>query len=288
MARAIWTGSISFGLLQVPVQLTMAVRDLDLHFRLLDGRDKKPIRYERVNTQTGEEVPWKDVVKAFEVDEGNYLVVDEDEIKRAAPQQTEAIEIEAFVERCDVHPIFFEKPYYVVPTKAGKRSYVLLRDALRDSGKLAIARVVIRTRQYLAALHPEDDALMLTLMRFAEEVVAPASVGLDEEALGGAKIKPAELELAHKLLDSMSKKWDPDAYHDEFRSKLRAALERRAKHEDTVEEPPPERHAPEGTAVDLLAVLRNSLDQRGAKSTTRSTRPARTRRTTPRRRKATR
>jgi DNA end-binding protein Ku len=287
--RAIWTGSVSFGLLQVPVQLYTAVRDIDLHFRLLDGRDKKPIRYERVNTDTGEEVPWKDVVKAFEVDKGNYLVVDDDEIKRAAPEQTEAIEIEAFVERCDVDPIFFEKPYYVAPTKAGKRSYVLLRNALRDSGKLAIARVVIRTRQYLAALHPEADALMLTLMRFVEEVVEPSAVGLDEEELGGAKIKPAELEMAQKLLASMSKKWDPADYHDEFRTKLRASLERRAKHDETVEEPPPARRAPEGKVIDLLAVLKNSLEQRGAKPhATRPTRSARTRRASPRRHKAAR
>jgi DNA end-binding protein Ku len=260
--RPIWTGSISFGLLQVPVQLFSATHDLDLHFRMLDGRDKKPIRYERVNSDTGAEVPWKQIVRAYEVKKGDYLVVDEAEIKRAAPEQTEAIELEAFVDRCDVDPIYFEKPYFVAPaTKAGK-GYVVLREALAGSGKIGIARVVIRTRQYLAALHAEKNALMLTLMRFQQELIAPEAVGLDKASLGAHKPRPAELEMAKRLLDSMSVPWKPEAYKDEFRTKLRALLEKRAKHGKTVHETPRTKEkADKDNVIDLVAVLERSLDK---------------------------
>ena len=161
MARPIWSGTISFGLLQIPVALHSGERSVDLHFRLLDRRDRKPIRYERINAETGEEVPWKDIVKAFEYSKGNYVVVDPDEIKQAAPEATQAIEIESFVDADSIDPMYFDKPYYLVPAARAEKGYVLLREALRDSRKLGIARVVTRTRQYLAALLAQGDALVL-------------------------------------------------------------------------------------------------------------------------------
>jgi DNA end-binding protein Ku len=269
--RPIWNGSISFGLLQVPVQLFSATRDIDLHFRMLDGRDKKPIRYERVNEETGHEVPWKEIVKAYEVKKGNFLVVDEKEIKRAAPEQTQTIDIEAFVDRCDIDPIYFEKPYFLVPDKRAGKAYGLLRAALEKSGKVGIARVVIRTRQYLAAVLPEKQVLMLTLMRFAEEVVDAKTLGLTDAKVK-AKSSSAELDMADKLLQSMSKKWNPDDYHDEFRTKLRAILERKGKSHALVKEPKHEEEtAPKDNVIDLVSVLQKSLKtpRRAAGRTTR-------------------
>jgi len=262
--RAIWNGNISFGLLQVPVQLYSATRDLDLHFRLLDGRDQRPIRYERVNTVTGREVPWGEVVKAYKARRGGYLVVDDQEIKSAAPEQNEAIELEAFVERIAVDPIYFERPYYVAPAKRATRSYVLLREALAASGRVGIARVVLRTRQYLSALHGEGPALMLTLMRFHEELLTPADVGLTTTALGEPKLKPAELEMAQRLLESMSVPWRPADYRDEFRNKLRQHLEARAAHHKLVTEPARTKAtgAPASNVVDLVALLRRSLEEK--------------------------
>ena len=269
--RPIWTGSISFGLLQVPVQLFSATRDLDLHFHLLDARDKKRVRYQRVNTATGEEVPWAEIVKGYEVKDGGMVVVDEDELKRAAPEQTQTIDLEAFVPRCDVDPIYFDRPYYVVPGKRAEKAYAVLRDALAKSGKIGIARVVIRTRQHLAAVLPEGDGLMLTLMRFAQEVVDPAAVGLDE--VKRPKVSAAELGMAEQLLESMSQPWDPAAYRDEFRTKLRELLERRAKRGEIPPEPR-RREAPAAPVNDLAALLQQSL-QEGRRRPAR--RPARAR-----------
>jgi DNA end-binding protein Ku len=266
--RPIWNGSISFGLLQVPVQLFSATRDLDLHFRMLDGRDKKPIRYERVNEESGREVPWKEIVKAYEVKKGNFLVVDEKELEAAAPEHTQTIDLEAFVDRCDIDPIYYEKPYYLVPGKHADKAYGLLRAALEKSGKVGIARVVIRTRQYLAALLPEKSALMLTLMRFAEEVVQPKAVGIGAAAHG--KVSASELEMADKLLASMSKKWNPEDYKDEFRTKLRAMLERKAKKGTLVKEPAKkESNADDkgGKVIDLVAILQQSLKGKRAAHT---------------------
>ena len=263
--RPIWTGSISFGLLQVPVQLFSATRDIDLHFRMLDGRDKKPIRYERVNSDSGEEVPWKEIVKAYEVKKGSFLVVDENEIKAAAPEQTQTIDLEAFVDRCDIDPIYYEKPYYVAPGKKAEKAYGLLHAVLLKTSKVGIARVVIRTRQYLAALLPEKKSLVLTLMRFDEEVVSAQSVGI--AATKTPKVSAAELEMADKLLQSMSKKWDPTDYKDEFRTKLRAMLDRKARHGSMVKEPPKTKRDEDegGKVIDLVALLQQSLGS-GAKA----------------------
>src|SRR5271170_5840054 len=173
MARPIWNGTISFGLLNVPVQIYSGERTVDLHFRMLDSRDCKPIRYERVNSDTGEEVAWKDIVKAFEYRKGSYVVIPEQELRAAAPEATETIAIESFVERESISPTYFEKPYILVPGKKMEKGYVLLRETLKKSGRIGIGKVVIRTRQYLCALMPQQDALLLNLMRFPQELVQP-------------------------------------------------------------------------------------------------------------------
>ena len=171
MARPIWTGTISFGLLNIPIRLMTAERRVDLHFRMLDSRDQSPVRYERVNAETGDEVPWKDIVKAFEYDKGSYVVMEKEDFDKAAPESTESVDIEAFIDPAQIGPEYYEKPYYLVPNKKAEKGYVLLRDTLRQSGLAGLARVVIRTRQYLSLILPREDALILILVRFPQELV---------------------------------------------------------------------------------------------------------------------
>ena len=190
MARPIWTGTLSFGLLNVPVSLMSGERRIDLHFRMLDSRDKKPVRYERVNAETGEEVPWKDIVKAFEYDKGSYVVLEQEDIKSAAPESHETVEVETFVDAASIPPQYFEKPYILVPGKKAEKGYVLLRETLKSTGQAGIARVVIRTREYLAAVLPRDDALMLMLLRYPQELVDPADHRLPEGESADYRISP--------------------------------------------------------------------------------------------------
>lgn len=225
MPRPIWNGTISFGLLQVPVQLMPGERSTDLHFRMLDGRTKSPIRYERVNAETGEEVPWKDIVKAYEYAKGSYAVIDEKELKRAAPESTETVDIEAFVDADAIDERYFEKPYVLVPGKRASKGYVLLRETLKKTRKVGIAKLVIRTRQYLAMLKPHDRALVLILLRFPQEIIDTADYDLPKSGASGERITARELDMAAKLVESMSADWKPGDYKDDFRDKLRKIVE---------------------------------------------------------------
>jgi len=278
----VWNGSISFGLLNVPVQIFSGERTVDLHFRLLDSRDQKPIRYERVNSDTGEEVAWKDIVKAFEYEKGNYVVIPEQELKAAAPELTETVEIEAFVERDAISPMYYEKPYFLVPGKKAEKGYVLLRETLKKTGRIGIGKVVIRTRQYLCALIPQEDALLLNLMRFPQELVQPDQFELPGKKLSAYRISARELEMAGQLINSMTADWKPADYRDDFRDKLHKFVERRiakasgSKRRDQ-DEPAP---VPQGATnvVDFMALLKKSLAAkggRGGKDTARTGTPSR-------------
>lgn len=272
MARPIWNGTISFGLLNVPVQLYSGDRSVDLHFRMLDSRDKKPVRYERVNSDTGEEVPWKEIVKGFEYQKGSYVVIDEDAIRKAAPEKTETVELEAFVERDSINPMYFDKPYYTVPAKKAEKGYVLLREALKKTGKIGIARVVIRTRQYLGALMPLGDALVLNLMRFPQEIVKADSFNLPSGSAKSYRITPKEVDMAAQVLESMTASWDPDNYKDEFREKLRKIIDEQvAKQSGKKVKATKSSDAavhPDATTnvVDFMALLKRSLDKKGTAS----------------------
>jgi DNA end-binding protein Ku len=268
MARPIWNGTISFGLLNVPVQLHSGERSLDLHFRMLDSRDNSPVRYERVNSETGEEVPWKEIVKGFEYSKGSYVVIDEEDIRKAAPESTETVEIEAFCNRAEIDPMYFEKPYYLVPSKKAEKGYVLLREVLAKTDKIGIARVVIRTRQYLAALSPRGDALMLDLMRFPQEIVKADEFDLPKGNSKSYRVTPPELNMATQLIEAMTKKWNPDDYQDEFRKQLRKIIDEQVARQKgkKVREHKSEEAAPaEATTnvVDFMELLKRSLDKDG-------------------------
>src|SRR5690349_19205357 len=190
-----------------------AERHTDLHFRMLDSRNNAPIRYERVNAETGEEVPWKDIVKAFEYDKGSYVVLEQEDIASAAPESHDAIEVEAFVDAGAIGPQYFEKPYVLVPAKKAEKGYVLLREALQKTGKIGIARVVILTREHLCAVMPQGNALLLMMMRYPQELVDIGEYNIPEGAKGDYRISAKELEFSRQLIETMSGEWDPDAYH---------------------------------------------------------------------------
>lgn len=289
MARPIWTGTISFGLLNVPVQLYSGERSVDLHFRLLDSRDKSPIRYERVSAETGKEVAWKDIVKAFEYRKGNYAVIDEKQLRKAAPEATQTIDIEAFVDRESVQASYYEKPYILVPMKKADKPYVLLRETLKKTGKVGIAKVVIRTRQYLAMLLPDESALMLNLLRFPQEIVARDEFRLPEGKPAEFKISPREIDMAAQLIESMAVEWNPDDYKDDFREKLSAIVEKMVKEQsdDLVAEdddaPEEETSGGKGGAAqpDFMALLKQSIAAKGqSKKTGRASRSPTRRRST--------
>lgn len=229
MARPIWSGTLSFGLLNVPVSLMPGVRKTDMHFRMLDARNNAAVRYERVNEETGEAVPWKEIVKAFEYEKDNYVVLEPTDIKSAGSQGKEAVEIEAFVDESAIAPQYFEKPYVLTPGKKAEKGYVLLRETLKSTGKVGIGRVVIRTKEYLCAVRPEGDALILLILRFEEEIIDASEYKLPAGKTDEYRVSTRELDMAKKLIQSMADDWKPELFRDEFRERLSAVIEKRLK-----------------------------------------------------------
>lgn len=263
MARPIWTGTLSFGLLNVPVSLMSGERKVDLHFRMLDSRDRKPIRFERVNAETGEEVPWKDIVKAFEYDKGSYVVIDKEDIASAAPESHESVDVETFVDAGSIDYRFFEKPYVLVPGKKAEKGYVLFRETLKSTGKIGIARVVIRTREYMCAVMPQGDAIVLMLLRYPQELVDPEDYKLPSGSSKDFRISSKEMDMAKQLITSMSGEWRPEDYHDEFRERLQKIIEKRLKSKGKlakVEEEPQTEEDAATNVVDFMSLLQKSLD----------------------------
>jgi len=263
MARPIWTGTLSFGLLNVPIRLMTAERRVDLHFRMLDQRNNQPVRYERVNAESGEEVPWKDIVKAYEYSKGNYVVLEESDIRSAAAEAHETVEIDTFIDAGQLTPAYFEKPYFLVPGKKAEKGYVLLRETLKRTGKIGIARVVIRTREYLCAVMPQDEALMLILLRFPQELVSEEEYALPDKAVSEYRISDRELEMAGELIESMSGEFQPENYRDEFRDRLTAVIEQRLKSKGvttSLEEEEPAHANATTNVVDFMALLKKSIE----------------------------
>jgi DNA end-binding protein Ku len=256
MPRAIWTGSISFGLLNVPVKLYSAVSSRAIRFRELREGDGARIRHKRVAEDDGEEVPYEKIVKGYEIATDQYVLLDKDELEALNPKRTKAIEIEDFVDLDQIDPIYFNQPYYLGPQPGAERAYALLVQAMREQRKVAVARFVLRNRESLAAIRATDDVLTLATMRFADEVVPPEQLegllGEDEEPP-----KKKEIEMAKALIDSLSNDFEPDAYKDEYREELLALIERKAKGEELVSA---DAEAPKPTkAPDLMAALEESL-----------------------------
>lgn len=273
MARPIWSGTLSFGLLNIPVSLMAGERRTDIHFRMLDARNNKPVRYERVNAETGEEVPWKDIVKAFEYDKNSYVVLEPEDIKSAAPESHDAIEVEGFVDAESIGPQYFEKPYVLVPAKKAEKGYVLLRESLKATGKIGLARVVIRTRESLCAVLPQGHALLLVMMRFPQELVDVADYAIPEGAKGDYRISDKELAFSRQLIDSMSAEFTPGDYRDEFRERLQQVIRERMETEGVVhhaDEAPEAGEEATTNVVDFMALLQQSI-QRNARTPAKKT-----------------
>src|SRR4026209_1576056 len=212
--RAIWKGSISFGLVNIPIALYPATRKEELKFRVLRAKDLSPVNYKRVAEKDGKEVPWGEIVKGYEYEKGKYIVLKDEDFQRVDLEATQTVDIQDFVDQEEIDPMFFYKPYYLEPQKGGDKAYVLLRETLKKTGKVGIAKVVIKTRQYLAAVKPNEKGLVLELMHFADELVEPGALQLPAKT----EVSKAELEMAEALIEKMTSPWQPDKYIDDYKT----------------------------------------------------------------------
>ena len=263
-ARPIWKGAINFGLVHVPVTLFGLEKREDIGFKLLDSRSKSTIKYLRVNEATGEEVPWDKIVKGYEISKNNYVIVEDEDFKKAAVEASQTIEILDFVPRDEISDLYIDKPYALVAQKKAEKGYVLLRDVLAQTNRAGIAKVVIRTREYLAAVVPEGEALVLLLLRFANELRPLSEFEFPSKDAEEYRITKKEMDLAKQLVESQTGEWEPEQYHDDYRDKLMAFIEAKAeKGEITALEGVPEEEPEMATnVIDLAELLRQSVGGR--------------------------
>lgn len=262
--RAVWKGAISFGLVHIPVVLYGATAESRPKFNLIDPASMSPVGNKQVSKTTGEAVQREELVKGIQVEEGQYVVLTKEDIKSALPRTTQTIEIEAFVDAAEIAPTYFNKPYFVAPGARGLKPFVLLRDVLRRTGKVGVAKVVISTKQHLAALMPAEDGLVLNLLRWADEVrEAPSSTFGDT---GSVAVSDRELKMAEQLVNELAAAWDPGLFHDEFKEKLQQLVQAKAAAGDVATlQPLPGEEAPAASAeiIDLTDLLRRSLEGKG-------------------------
>jgi DNA end-binding protein Ku len=257
MARALWKGSISFGLVNIPIELHTAVRNHRPKFRMLHAKDKSPVRFERVCIRDGHPVAWEDLVKGYEYAKGHFVVLTKEDFQAAALEKTRTVDIIDFVKAEEIDDRFFETPYYLVPAKGGERAYALLREAIRESGRIGIAKFILRDAQHLAAVEVIKDAIVLSVMRFADELVDVQQFDLPADD----GIRKAELDMAKALVNSLAAEWDPGKYTDEYRENLLRIIKAKVKGKKIRLEPAAEPRQAE--VVDLMERLRRSLEQGG-------------------------
>jgi DNA end-binding protein Ku len=257
MARAMWKGSIAFGLVNIPIELHGAVRDHRPRFRLLHAKDESPVHYERVCQSEGKPVAWEDLVKGYEYEKGNFVVLTKDDFKSAALEKSRTIDILDFVDPADVDERYFETPYYLLPGKGAEHAYALLREAIRESGRIGVGKIILREAQHLAALEVIDDALVLTMMRFADELADLSEFRFPKVA----NTRRQELTMARQLIEHLSGDWKPEKYTDEYRENLMRIIAAKLKGKKPKLE---ERATPrESNVVDLMERLRASLASKG-------------------------
>jgi DNA end-binding protein Ku len=264
-----WNGSISFGLVTIPVALYPATRREELSFRLLRKSDQSPVNYKRVAEADGKEVPWAEIVKGYEYEKGKFVILKEEDFKRVDLEAAaQSIDIMDFVKVEEINPMYFQKPYFLEPQKGGDKAYALLRDALSDSGKIGIAKVVIRTREHLAGVKAQGKALILEIMHFGDELVDAEDVKTPKTQSAKAR----EIAMAKKLIDGMTTKWDPKKYEDEYKTQLMAMIEEKVKHPNQKHAAPKSQKKP-SNVIDLMSVLEESLSHtKGSKREAKSKR----------------
>jgi DNA end-binding protein Ku len=274
MPRVLWKGAISFGLVHIPVGLYSAEKRNSFDLTMLDRRTMKPVGFKRYNKETGEEVSWDDIVKGYEYEKDRYIVLTDEDFKRANVEATQTVDILSFVNKADISPMYFETPYYLAPDKRGQKGYALLRETLKQTGKIGIANVVIRTRQYIAALLPVDDVIVMNTLRYANELRGSDEFELPSSNLKAVGVSAREIDMARKLLDGMTAKWHPTEYHDTYHEDLLALIEKRieAGQTEIITEPSQdeEERPAKGEVIDLMALLKRSVE-----TTSKSGKPAR-------------
>lgn len=266
-SRTIWKGAISFGLVHIPVGLHTATTEQGIDFDWLDKRSMDPVGYKRINKRTGKEIDRENIVKGVAYEDGQYVIISPDEIENAYPKTTQTIEIQRFVDASEVPFVYLERPYYVAPINKGHKVYALLRETLVKTGKIGIARVVIQTKQHLAALMPSGDALVLNLLRWGDEVRTTEGLDLPASGSKGVSISAAEMKMAKQLVDDMTEKWNPDDFKDEFKQAVMGLVEKKVKagNTETVMQPEEETPAQGDNILDLTELLARSLAGRKGK-----------------------
>jgi DNA end-binding protein Ku len=262
-----WKGAISFGLVHIPVELYPATTEHSLDLHMLDRRDFAPIGFKRYNKNTGKEVSWDDIIKGYEYATDEYVVLSDEDLRRANPEATQTIDILAFVDAGQVPLIYYEQPYYLAPGKGGDKVYALLRETLRDVGKIGIANVVIRVKQHLAALVCVGDAIVMITLRYPDEIRPTDELKIPDENSKAAQVTPKELQMARALVEGMSERWKPQQYHDTYREDVMAMVKKKiaAKQTKTITMPEPESEKPaKSNVIDLVSLLQASLGKKPA------------------------
>jgi DNA end-binding protein Ku len=278
MARAFWKGAISFGLVYIPVELYSATHSATIDLDYLDRRDFSPVGYQRYNKRTGKLVEWKDIVRGYQYKKGQYVALSDEDFRQANTKASQTIEITSFTDATSITPEYYDTPYWLAPQKGGQKVYALLREALKRTGKVAIANVVIRTRQHLAVLLPENDVLELNTLRFPDEIRTAEDMGVDVPSAKEVGLAAREISMAEKLIEEMTEPWKPQAYHDTYREDLMKRINEKVRNKETHSLTEASRaEKPQKTAeiIDLMSVLKQSLEKgRGRAPARRSPRRA--------------
>jgi DNA end-binding protein Ku len=267
MARTLWKGAVSFGLVHIPVGLYSAEKRNSFDLTMLDRRSMKPVGFKRYNKETGEDVSWDDIVKGYEYEKDRYVVLTEEDFRRANVEATQTVEILSFVERDEIGPMYYETPYYLAPDKRGHKGYALLRETLKQTGKIAIANVVIRTRQYVAALIPHEDVILMNTLRYASELRDTGELDVPSSSLKAVGVSSREVEMARRLVEGMTAPWKPEEHRDTYHEDLLALIDKRVKagQMEVVTEPSKEEgtRPSKGKVIDLMALLKKSVEEKG-------------------------
>lgn len=266
MPKSLWKGDITFGLVTIPVSIVTLEKKNELHFHLLDSRDKSRVHYMRVNEETGKEVPWTDIVKGYEFEKDNYIILQPEDFKKASPDAFKSIEIEEFVELKEIDNLYFDKPYYLIPEGKNKKAYVLLREALKKTNKVGVAKVVIRTKEYLSLILPHEHALVINLIRFQQEIRDESELNFPNDPIKSYKIKEQEIKMASDLIKQMTHPWKPEKYHDEYSEALMEWIETKLKGKKA--KPKKEKAvAKNEDVIDFVSLLKQSLAKKEKAST---------------------
>lgn len=267
MARSIWKGDISFGLVSIPVSLFSIEENNDIHFHLLNAKTNSRVKYQRVDEVTGKEVPWKEIVKGYEYDKGNYIIVNEDAFEKASPELFKTLDIEEFVDLKDIDNLYYTKPYYLIPEGKNKKAYVLLREALKKTNKVGVAKAILRTKEYLSIILPHDNTLLLYLIHFKDEIRSEEELNVPKDTIKTYKITDKEIKMATDLINDMSAPWEPDKYHNEYRETLKKWLDQQIKAVTKKGKKVTKTTKNNDMVVDFVSLLKDSMNKKKSQKT---------------------